>query len=174
MNSTEETPVQSICLSCGMCCDGTLFDFAPIKPEDDLSALLAAGNTVVKREAESHLNLPCAAHIDNRCQIYNQPRPTICHTYHCLLLKRYSNEKISYEEAQVKVIRAQELKDNYKTVLARIAPESRNMPVVESKKLIPEHEAMLADRELLKKWAPAAMALAMLMDFLQENFHKRR
>ncbi len=173
MNSTKEIPIeQSICLSCGICCDGTLFNRAPIKPKDDLTALLSFKNTIIKDETKTAFKLPCAAHQNKCCQIYDLPRPAICGNYRCMLLKRYEKGNISFEDAQKTINRVFELREIYKTELERVVPEAYKIPVWESKDLLPENEAMIADPILLKKWSAVMMSFSALLDCLQTNFQR--
>lgn len=67
---------QDLCLSCGMCCDGTLFWAVPIDPEDVAP---------VKVDAEGYLRQPCAC-FNGRCTIYSK-RPAACRGFECGVLK---------------------------------------------------------------------------------------
>ena len=59
MNSAEQ-----LCLACGLCCDGTLFDNVQLGPRDDAPALKALGLPVEVTRGRTPVTLfrqPCAA-----------------------------------------------------------------------------------------------------------------
>src|SRR5688572_5768689 len=99
MIDTTPTTEAPLCLYCGFCCDGTLFDRAPLEPDDDLAPLKSAGfeirTKITKREKiKTFFALPCVEFRQNCCQIYDQPRPAICGRYRCSLLKKYEAGEI--------------------------------------------------------------------------------
>jgi uncharacterized protein len=89
---------QSLCLACGLCCDGTLFDKAPLERNDEDDKLLALGIEIISGQNGRALKLPCPAHKNCRCTVYTE-RPTICRTFRCKLLKRFKANEISKTEA---------------------------------------------------------------------------
>lgn len=103
MDSQEELDVksadalaQSLCRGCGLCCDGTLFEFAKIQPEDDLVQMEKSGITTISDDGKRFYQ-PCKP-FDQVCTIYHQ-RPGVCMSYTCKLLKRCNKSEISYENA---------------------------------------------------------------------------
>jgi hypothetical protein len=90
---------QSLCLTCGLCCDGTIFSFVQLKPDDDFIPLKSIGINIVS-DGDSHgFKLPCAAHKNCSCTIYAN-RPQDCRAYKCELLKRFERNDISHEAAR--------------------------------------------------------------------------
>jgi uncharacterized protein len=89
---------QSLCLTCGLCCDGTLFYGVLLKSDDDVTPLKAAGINIVSDNASTLLQLPCAAHKNCTCTVYEN-RPQGCRTYKCELLKRFERDDISQQSA---------------------------------------------------------------------------
>src|SRR5262245_20222594 len=96
-----------LCLSCGLCCDGTLFRDVELQAADDLSRRAMADVLDA-----THLNLaqkskwpqPCAALCaDLRCQIYAD-RPSRCRDFECELFKAVASGTFETDEA-LKVIR---------------------------------------------------------------------
>jgi hypothetical protein len=97
----------AVCLQCGMCCDGTLFNIAPLEAGEDAAAR-ALGMTVSEATSDgkrsSAFGLPCHLHQEGRCTIYGQWRPRICHTYSCRLRDAYIEGSRSLEDC-LRVVR---------------------------------------------------------------------
>ena len=90
---------QSLCLTCGLCCDGTIFSSVPLKPDDEISPLETVGiDIVLDSDANSLFKLPCAAHKNCTCTVYAN-RPQVCRGYKCELLKRFERDEIPHEAA---------------------------------------------------------------------------
>lgn len=104
--------VQSLCLTCGLCCDGTLFSYVEIE-SDDNDAALALDIQTVGEPGPRILKQHCPAHKNCSCTIY-QNRPNTCRNFQCALLKRFNKHRISQAEA-LKIIRdAVKLRDEVK------------------------------------------------------------
>lgn len=164
---------QALCLSCGLCCDGTLFGRVPLKASDALVPLHAGGIEIQANETKQYFKLPCAAYRQGCCQVYTG-RPATCRKYRCELLKKYESGAISWAEAQQRIGRVQTLKDTLRAELARIVPEGNRMSVVAVLSLVPTHGELAADPDLLKTWAPVMLRLSALLDCLQTHFQPPR
>ena len=88
-----------LCVSCGMCCDGTYLAWAPVVETDDTTGLQSVNHSVEFSEAgRPHFALPCPALVDKWCTVYGH-RPAICPTYRCDLLNRYAAGGIAKADA---------------------------------------------------------------------------
>lgn len=67
---------EDLCLSCGLCCDGSLFWAVPVDPDEDAPAPL---------DANGWLRQPCAC-FDGACTVYGS-RPSECRTFDCRVLQ---------------------------------------------------------------------------------------
>ncbi len=85
-----------LCTKCGVCCNGSFFDLAGIHPSD-LNEETRKLDIVVTGD-KLQIKLPCRAHINNRCTIYEQ-RPWVCRAYECKLLKECKQGKVEEREA---------------------------------------------------------------------------
>lgn len=74
MQVTSRT--EDLCLSCGLCCDGSLFWAVPVARGEDVPATL---------DAEGRLRQPCAC-FEGRCTIYPD-RPASCRSFDCRVLQ---------------------------------------------------------------------------------------
>ena len=95
------------CEGCGLCCDGTLFRWAPLAPEEE--CLSAHGLQTLDREGEPRFDLPCPALKEGRCSIY-PIRPKICRDFRCKLLRQYERGELEAGEGRLRVGAAKRLK----------------------------------------------------------------
>ncbi|WP_129676348.1 YkgJ family cysteine cluster protein [Candidatus Chloroploca sp. Khr17] len=105
------SPAQGLCVRCGLCCDGTIFAWARLTPEDDLARLEAGGFIVLPTKTGTGFAQPCHHHHDRVCTIYQEWRPSICHAFRCQLLRRFDAGEISLEQAHVTITQTTELAD---------------------------------------------------------------
>jgi hypothetical protein len=89
---------QEICVSCGFCCDGTLFLHAHLNSGE-------RGHLPEKIESDSfsegdkdYFRLPCN-YFSGKCTIYDNKRADICSSYRCQLLNDFAERKITLPEA---------------------------------------------------------------------------
>lgn len=78
--------LSALCFSCGMCCDGSLFECLELEPEEQRrfptrSLVVLEGNVVAP--------LPCSQYRERLCGIYEQ-RPNRCRTFRCKLYEEVS------------------------------------------------------------------------------------
>jgi len=74
----------SICLGCGLCCDGTLFSHLGVIDESDLGMpLTALGVTVIVEAEPPVFALPCPAFDGHSCTIHSLQRPRACGWFEC-------------------------------------------------------------------------------------------
>ena len=164
---------QALCLSCGLCCDGTLFGSVPLKAADVLVPLQAGGIEIQAKETEQYFTQPCAAYRQSCCQVYTG-RPASCRKYRCQLLRKYESGAISWAETQQRIGRVQTIKETLRTELVRIVPEDNRMSVVAIVGLVPTHGELAGDPDLLKTWAPVMLRLSALLDCLHTHFQPPR
>ena len=86
-----------LCTACGMCCDGTLFSFVAVTP-DEARTLRGAGVEV--RDDAGRLKLPqrCGALDGCRCTVY-ETRPFVCRRFDCLLVRSVTDKELPFDEA---------------------------------------------------------------------------
>ncbi len=85
------------CATCGLCCDGTLFEYAHLQP-DEIDAAMASGLEVGEFAGEPGFAQPCRHLCGTRCNIYVD-RPKACRKYRCAMLKRMETGEIAAEQA---------------------------------------------------------------------------
>ncbi|NVJ25128.1 MULTISPECIES: YkgJ family cysteine cluster protein [Myxococcus] len=91
-------PLSTLCLRCGMCCDGTLFTHVSLQPEE-AQALEKRGVPVDRREdGVPALAQHCSALDGRTCTVYSD-RPASCRRYHCQLFAALSEKEVTLDEA---------------------------------------------------------------------------
>lgn len=85
----------NICLSCGLCCDGTLIGYVQLDTEE-LPALKKR-MTIETAGDNGFILHPCNSFCD-RCTIYEH-RPKQCANFECQLLKSVDDGELAFESA---------------------------------------------------------------------------
>ena len=97
--STRDDP--SLCVGCGLCCDGTLLSHLALSDESDLGApLMAMGVEVIVEADPPVFALPCPAVDEGVCSIYRQHRPRACSLFECDLTRAVADGRLSLEDAR--------------------------------------------------------------------------
>jgi hypothetical protein len=164
---------QTLCLSCGFCCDGTLFGSVPLEAADTLTPLEVAGIAIHVDEAETFFMQPCDAHREGCCQVYEN-RPANCRKYRCELLKKYESGGVSWDEAQQRIAHVRALKDTLAAELAPLVPHAGRWSIMSWVARAPTQRELAADLDLLSKWAPVMVRVAELLGALQQHFRSPR
>jgi Fe-S-cluster containining protein len=95
----------TLCQSCGLCCDGSLFGLVPLDRDE---VALARKNRLHVLESDKGFEQPCAALSESgACSIYDE-RPRACDKFICRLYERQRREGGSLEPrlAAVQRVRA--------------------------------------------------------------------
>lgn len=98
---TEPPVSSSICLDCGLCCNGTLHARVTCSAEDS-EAVTAAGLSLERTEEGWTFSQPCPRLENHSCQVY-EIRPPICRSYRCALLERTESGAMSAAEARARI-----------------------------------------------------------------------
>jgi hypothetical protein len=94
------TDSNSLCVQCGLCCNGAIFGDVKLQPGDSSRRLKQLGVPLVAGRARgaTRFTQPCAAFQNGLCQVYAE-RPHHCREFECLLLKRVHAGDLEYAEA---------------------------------------------------------------------------
>jgi uncharacterized protein len=97
----------SICIGCGLCCNGILHNHVDVDPDDE-SAVVAAGLPILREGSKRVFRQPCPKFSCGACSVYAD-RPAVCRTYRCKLLKNVDEGHLTIEEAGDKIATAKTL-----------------------------------------------------------------
>lgn len=90
----------SICIGCGLCCDGTVVTHLAVSDESDLGAPLRALGVELLVAAEPPVfELPCPALDRGVCTIFHRHRPHACGQFECGVLIDHEAGVIGRSEA---------------------------------------------------------------------------
>ncbi len=113
-------PAGQLCVACGMCCDGTLFDLVKLEGDDDARKLKALGLPVKASRGRVPIERfpqPCAAlGPDRRCRVYAD-RPWQCRVFECGVLKDLKAGRIGAAAALRQVTRARRRAERVRQLL---------------------------------------------------------
>ena len=117
----------AVCLSCGMCCDGTLFERAKAEPAE-LGRLAAHGIETLEAEGRLFFRLGCPRLSGTCCTIYDD-RFTICRTFQCKLLAELRSGTVTVGEALEAVAEAKALLDKVRSQRPEAAALRERRPI---------------------------------------------
>lgn len=99
----------SLCLTCGLCCDGTLFSAALLEPgEAD-----ALGGRIRRNDAGNRLLQRCPAlgpQADCKCAVYAE-RPHACRSFKCTVLLAVERGNMTLAEGQAALAEVLDVRD---------------------------------------------------------------
>jgi len=105
----------SICISCALCCDGTIFGNVPVR-NDETATLVSAGFNLTSLENVPNCFLqPCQALSGAACTRYNV-RPNACRAYECISLRAFKDGEIDESEIRSRIGRVRQALDEIGTV----------------------------------------------------------
>jgi len=102
----------SICIDCGLCCDGTLHGHTDLA-QSDRSPAMACGLPVERLEDRLVFRQPCPKFAGGICSIY-AARPEPCRGYRCKLRKDFDEGRLDAAKAREKIEIAKLLVANIK------------------------------------------------------------
>ncbi|GAB2552019.1 YkgJ family cysteine cluster protein [Spirosoma aerophilum] len=100
---------QEICVTCGFCCDGTLFKRAILEPGEQGNLPEKIEELYGKESESEFFNLPCP-YFCEKCTIYEQKRASICGAFRCQLLKNMAKDTVTNDKALRIVANAKQLR----------------------------------------------------------------
>jgi hypothetical protein len=97
--STSAT--SSICVGCGLCCDGTVLSHLAVADESDLGwPLRKLGVELIAEADPPCIALPCPAVDDGVCTVYDRHRPSACAQFSCDLLRAVDQGHVPLDGAR--------------------------------------------------------------------------
>jgi hypothetical protein len=91
---TPLPPEQQICIACGFCCDGTLFDNATLQPGEMENLPEELRKNCYDKGKGAFFHLPCQ-YFSGKCTIYSSARLQICSRFCCRLLTDFERQLVS-------------------------------------------------------------------------------
>ena len=162
---------QRLCVRCGLCCDGTLFNRGRILPEDDPAQLAANGFILISTARRTGFLQPCLHHQQGICTIYRQRRPQVCHTFRCALLRRFDAGELSLEAVQARIERALALAGRIQAQLPAQSKHERQS--LKQRMAVWQQAQASAGVDMRGAFAPLLLDFASLQRLLDQHFRLR-
>lgn len=135
------TDPSNICLSCGLCCNGTLIGFVHLDG-DELSSV-SEFMEIVKEGNQGFFLQPCDKLGPGGCSIYSN-RPKQCSKFNCGLLNAVEQKEIDFNAAVDVIKRVRQLKRTIEKTLLNLTfnlkSKSFYFQTLELKKLLRKME----------------------------------
>ena len=171
-----QTAGQSLCLNCGMCCEGTIFSYVPLHATEPVEELRQVGLPIEQRIEGFRLLLPCSAFRNGKCQTYGF-RPKNCSGYRCRLLHKVETRKTTLTNAKRTLESALRMRSHLQHLLGKHFPElGDSPPIVNSIKLIGERmDGLTAEqkRRFRLTHSEVLLAYAAFDSYLQTHFQRK-
>lgn len=170
-------PLEQLCLACGLCCDGTLFDGVQLEQGDDAQKLKSLGlpaKTSRGRTPVTRFPQPCSALCQDRtCRLYAD-RPKQCRTFECKVFKDTKAGRIESVAALRLVKKARKRADEVRHLLAQLGDTDELRSLGERFHRMQETmEAAAPDEQALATFADLSLAVHHLKLLAQEKFYTR-
>jgi hypothetical protein len=169
MSERKLSPGNALCISCGMCCDGTLYQSAYMENEQDRSLARSLGMEEMHAEGgRLRFRQPCP-NFKTCCTVYDSQKPSVCGNFRCELLKKLDKNQISLDEALMKVQQGRALQ----AAVHKAWPESAESPVSYypvRRRVAEMHDDIERRRANAPFLMPAVAFIALMKgDFLKKN-----
>jgi Fe-S-cluster containining protein len=170
-------PLEQLCLACGLCCDGTLFDNVRLEPGDDAKQLRSLGLPVTVSRGRTPVTTfpqPCAALCKDRtCRVY-AGRPKQCRTYECAVFKGMQAGELTPAAALRRVTNARRQADRVRRLLRQLGDTEEHRSLGERfHRMQCRMEEQPADADALAVFADLSLAVHRLKLLAHARFHVR-
>ena len=117
IEQTSESPGNTLCRSCGLCCTGHLFIWTKLRSAE-LDSAEALGLKVFRSDpSQRGFSQPCPLW-QGQCTVYSSPHyPHFCRTYKCKLLKKVLDETTSLPGALTTIAQAKDMISEVESLL---------------------------------------------------------
>jgi len=161
---------QNICIHCGLCCDGTLFNHARIKETEPLETGYSFQTFTQKHRA---FKLPCSYLKDKVCSIYDHRPYAVCESFRCKLLRSVISETVSYTDAIKIINEVTVLKAKIEKQILEYHPENTGDSLPHKMKEFEAHFVeTMNDVQFRKKYGKMLLDFFILKKKLSDSFRK--
>lgn len=160
----------TLCLACGLCCNGVLFKDVELQAGDNAALLTSRGLPIVARGGKQRFAQPCRALDSCTCQVYVD-RPARCRQFECLLFKSVSQGRTELAEALRIVRRARLLADRVRRLLRDLGDGNETVALsLRFRRMRARFEKGLAEEQAVDRFAELTMATHELNLLLSQAF----
>jgi hypothetical protein len=176
MPSAESLP-ETLCLACGLCCNGVLFKDVELQAGDNAVRLAAAGLPInpprTGSRGKTKFPQPCTALCgDNRCKIYAE-RPARCRQFECLLFQSAARGEVELSAAMRTVRTAHRRATKVGDLLRQLGDENESLALsLRFQRTQRRLERNPPDEETAARYADLTLAVHDLNLLLREKFYR--
>ena len=153
-----------LCLSCGLCCDGTLFEQGNVAEGEAAQTELAGFKVKKDDRQKSTFLFPCQNLDGKCCTAYERWRPKVCSSFFCEVQKRTAAGECTEAEAMGLIATAH----SYRAQIMESVPEGSAFTDARRK-----FNAIANTRETLAPEDARLVVRMFVLDrFLDKHFHK--
>jgi Fe-S-cluster containining protein len=168
---------EQLCLACGLCCDGTLFDNVQLGPDDEAKKLKALGLPVFASRAKPPIMLfrqPCTALCaDRTCRVYAD-RPGQCRDFECGVFKAAQTGRIKSAAALRLVKQARRRADQVRRLLRALGDTDEYRSLTERFRRTKQRlDSGAADQAAAETFAELSLAVHQLNLLAHEKFYTK-
>jgi Fe-S-cluster containining protein len=169
--------LEELCLACGLCCDGTLFDGVQLEAGEDAKKLKALGLPVSTSRGKTPITRfpqPCAALCtDCTCRIY-AGRPAQCRVFECGTFKEAKARKITFAAALRLVKKARRRADQVRHLLHELGDTQKHLSLGERFfRMQCRMEEETTDEAMRNTFADLSLAVHQLKLLSHDKFYTR-
>lgn len=118
---------QKLCVSCGLCCDGTLFDKAVLQKGEKGSLPEKIEEKYFVEGEQEYFRLPCH-YFNGKCSIYHLKKAHVCSSFKCQLLRDCIKGKVEYQAADSIVVHAKTLRAEIYDLASQLFDDEKKLP----------------------------------------------
>jgi Fe-S-cluster containining protein len=165
----------SLCLECGLCCNGVIFADVQLQPGDNTARLRSLGLAMISNRSSKigiqKFKQPCTAFDGCRCQIYSE-RPKYCREFECLLLKSVKAGHTDHSEASQMVHSALRRVKKVKSLLRELGDADEDIALGKRfRRMKRQLESRPLNDETANKFGELTLAVHDLNVLLSESFY---
>ena len=172
-SATSPRLIETLCVNCGLCCNGALFADVELQPADSAAPLREHGLKFRTRRAGKtpvKFLQPCAAFDGCRCQVY-ELRPLMCRKFECHLLQRAQHGEVKPASALATIQSTRQRIEKVEAFLTTLGENSTDRPVGwRFQKCLRAAERGNWDEAKLETLAELLLAMHQLNGVLQREF----
>lgn len=161
----NEKEISGLCMSCGLCCDGTLFPYGFIRDEADRKVADDLGLPVAEIKEKLLFKMPCAC-FSGCCTAYDKPRPYTCSAFFCPPIKKYRRGEQTFEDAEQQVRLFREHRDKLLKGASQF-PELADLSFTALRDLL---EESAEDETFVSKYPQLYLMLFIFRDMYSRHF----
>lgn len=173
MCKQDNTQLQNLCQSCGLCCDGTLFESVDLDLQDATILRESAGTQLQLSENKKYFHQPCVAYQNKSCVVY-LARPQACQRYSCKLLRQLKKQEISWNIASIIVAETILQRDKLKQQIQTVMPIKDHTSLRRITKTFEETQRRLHGEPAVKLYGEIFLSIGVLQIRLERFFLEKK